>query len=33
LYDLRREPISGVAEFHHALWLSRIQSASKLLPP
>src|SRR5271155_342505 len=28
--DLRREPISGIADFRHALRLRRIQSASKM---
>src|ERR1700677_4657098 len=31
--DLRREPISGIADFRHALRLRRIQSASKLPTP
>jgi hypothetical protein len=29
LNDLRRETVSGVANFHHALWLPRHQSLNK----
>ena len=33
MYDLRRKPIAGVADFRHPLRLPRIQSASKLPAP
>ena len=30
--DLRREPISRVADFPHAPWLARLPTSNKLMP-
>ena len=32
LYDLRREPVSGVADFRHSPWLSRDHKFDKPMP-